>query len=329
MAAVEFSGQSYTLAENETVLDALLRGGVAAAHACKAGSCGSCMMRATAGDLPEPSQVGLKDSWKARGYFLPCVCRPGSDLAIAPVGADARTRARLVSLDRLSADVLKIRLACEGPFDFRAGQYVTLIRESGLARSYSIASLPDEGDVELHVRLIPGGRMSGWLRDDARLGEAITILGPSGECFYVPGREDQPLLLAGTGTGLAPLWGIVRDALRCGHRGPIHLFHGAVQAAGLYLVDELRGLASAHPQVEYIPTVLHGEVSTGFAGGPGFAVGSIDRVILERLPKLGGWRGFVCGDEGIVRTLKKKLFLAGMASRDIYADPFVPAAPAV
>ena len=59
---------------------------------------------------------------------------------------------------------------------------------------------------------------------------------------------------------------------------------------------------------------------------PGIATGSIDKVLLERLPQLSGWRAFVCGDPEIVKLLRKKIFLAGAASRDIYADAFVPSA---
>jgi CDP-4-dehydro-6-deoxyglucose reductase len=56
------------------------------------------------------------------------------------------------------------------------------------------------------------------------------------------------------------------------------------------------------------------------------AVGPIDQIVLKRFPKLSGWRAYVCGDPAIVHSLKKKLFLAGAASKDIYADAFVPAA---
>ena len=59
------------------------------------------------------------------------------------------------------------------------------------------------------------------------------------------------------------------------------------------------------------------------------AIGSIDQVVLKRFPKLNGWRGYVCGDPDLVKSLKKKLFLSGMASRDIYSDAFLPAAQAL
>ena len=313
MPAIDYEGQRYTLLDNESVLDALLRNGLTIAHSCKAGSCGSCLMRSSGGVVPSASQASLKDSWKAQGYFLACVCRPDNDLQLTKVGTDGQLGATITELDLLSNDVLRVRLRCDEPFAFRAGQYVALLRDDGIARSYSIASLPDESYIELHVRKVAGGNMSGWLHDVARIGDRVFVRGPLGDCFYVPGNEDQPMLLVGTGTGLAPLYGILRDALRHGHRGPIHLFHGALHRGGLYLMDELRRLVHAHSHVAYTPAVLEEH-------------GPLDQVVLTHFPKLKGWRGFVCGDPKIVQVLKKKLFLSGMASRDIYADAFLPTA---
>lgn len=321
MAEIRYQGGVYALLENESVLDALLRNGFPIMHSCRAGVCGSCLMRSPAGPLPSRAQAGMKDSWKTRGYFYSCSCVPESDIEIVDTDADLRTAGTITSLQLLSGDVIQARMRTDKPVEFRAGQYVTVMRE-GIARSYSIANLPEDGELEFHIRRVPNGQMSGWFHTEARPGDHLEIVGPSGECFYVPGREDQPLLLAGTGTGLAPLYGIVRDALKSGHRGPIHLFHGALHAGGLYLVDELRALAQQHEQLEYIPAVLKGDETSEFALGP------IDAVILNRIPKLTGFRAFVCGDPGLVQALKKKLFLSGMASRDIYADAFIPAARA-
>lgn len=315
MPTVRFGEFASELQEKESALDALLRSGAPVAFSCKAGSCGSCMVRATQGDVPPAAQTGLKDSWKARGYLLACVCHPQSDLTLAPVDADAQVPAKISHLEPLSSDVVRLLLNCEQPFEFRSGQYITLIREDGLARSYSIASLPAEEHLELHVRCLPSGQMSEWIRKQARAGDSVRVLGPSGECFYVPGKPEQPLLLVGTGTGLAPLYGILRDALAHGHTGPIHLFHGAVREAGLYLRDELSRLAEENPNVHYNPTTLEGD-------------GPVDQVVLTRFPQLTGWRAFLCGDPAIVQGLRKKLFLRGMDFKDIYADAFLPAAAA-
>jgi len=317
MARIEFEGRSCERAPDESALDALLRAGINVSHSCKAGTCGSCMMRATTPEaVPAAAQAGLKDTWKASGYFLACVCYPEVDLVASVVGSDARIAATITALDRLSDNVLRLRLSTDTRFDYRPGQYLTLLRHDGLARSYSIASLPADRTLELHVRLLAAGRMSQWLACDASVGSSLFVQGPSGDCFYTAGREEQPLLLAGTGTGLAPLYGIARDALAAGHHGPIHLFHGATTSSGLYLQTELHQLAEAHPNFIYTPTVLDSD-------------GPMDKAILKRCPTLKGWRAYICGDPAIVQRFKKALFLAGAALNDIHADAFLPsAAPA-
>jgi CDP-4-dehydro-6-deoxyglucose reductase len=109
--------------------------------------------------------------------------------------------------------------------------------------------------------------------------------------------------------------------LRQGHSGPVWLFHGALTPAGLYLTRELTELAQVHPNFHYVRSVLRdGE-------GAGAATGELGHTILARLPSLKGWKGYVCGDPALVNSIRKQMFLAGMASKAIYADAFVPSAP--
>jgi NAD(P)H-flavin reductase len=321
MNQVKHEGRWYPLEQDESVLDGLLRQGVNVPHSCRAGACQSCLMRAERGEVPTKAQVGLKETLKAQGYFLACACRPENALEVAGAGAELRVPARITSLERLSDSVLRVRLRPEERFEYRAGQYVSLLRADGLARSYSLASLPHEEELELHVRRVDGGLMSGWLFDAARLGDVLDLQGPTGECFYVPGRPEQPLLLAGTGTGLAPLYGVVRDALAQGHTGPIWLFHGAVEASGLYLVEELRALQSRYSQLRYRPSVLRGPERIGVS------VGALDGLLKEACPRPVGWRAFLCGAPDLVLSLRKKLFLAGLSLKEIHADAFLPSTP--
>jgi NAD(P)H-flavin reductase len=318
MAKVTLEGSTYELGPGETVLNGLLRNGVHVTSSCRVGACQTCLMRATSGAVPAASQYGLKDTMKARGYFLSCVCRPEEDLELKGAGADVQVPATITELEKLSPSVVRVRLKPERPLDYRAGQYAVILRKDGLARSYSLASLPTDDALEMHVRKLPQGRMSSWLFDEAVVGESVVLQGPSGECFYMAGQPEQPLLLAGTGTGLAPLYGVLRDALLQGHTGPIWLFHGAVEPSGLYLVSELRVIAASHPNVRYVPCVLRGEEAGDVRVGP------LDQVLFKELPKLKGFRAFVCGDPALVAALKKKIFLAGAPLKEIFADAFLP-----
>lgn len=315
---VTYEGRSHPIDEGQTVLDALLAGGEPIAHACRAGACGACLLRVTSGPIPPEAQVGLRDAWKARSYVHTCQCRPRGPLTLEPLGDGALVGATIIERHALSTSVARVLVQLAAPFEVMAGQYVTLHR-GGVSRSFSIAALHHGSVVELHVRRVPGGAMSPYLCDEARPGDVLTVQGPLGHCVYMRGRPEQPLLLAGTGTGLAPLWGVLHDALAAGHTGPIRIFHGAVEPDGLYLVDELRALAASRPQVHYVPSVLRGAL-------PGMEEGALDAVVARHVPRPVGTRVFLCGAPDIVRILKKKLFLAGASLPDIACDAFVPAA---
>jgi ferredoxin-NADP reductase/ferredoxin len=311
---ITFEGQPIALEPGQTVLQGLEAAGVANETSCRAGACQSCLVQAAEGTPPKRSQQGLSPAQVAQGLFMACVCTPDSDLKIVRAGdAVRRVQAEVEALDPLSDTVLRVRLRPLEAFPYRSGQFVRLITEDGLVRSYSIASTPDlASTLELHVRLIPGGRMSGRLGSDIRPGDRLTVSGPSGGCCYDGIEADQPLILAGVGTGLAPLWGVLHDALAAGHRGPIRLYHGAATEAGLYLKDELRDLDRLHANLEYVPCVLdHGEdILAQVKGDPG----------------LKGAQIFLCGDAPLVERLRKAVFLAGAKLSDIRADAFAAAA---
>ncbi|MEP7354898.1 MAG: FAD-binding oxidoreductase [Acidobacteriota bacterium] len=322
MPTIQFDNRAHELQPEESVLECLLRNGHIIPNSCRAGACQACLVRSTSGTPPTLSSQSLKSTLSSQGYFLSCICRPDIDLHVELAGAGVRVPAKVASIAALSHDVALVRIKAPTGFEYRAGQYVTLIRPDGLARSYSIASLPTsiEDTLDLHVRRIPRGAFSNWLHDEARPGDPIQLQGPAGSCFYADTPPEQPMLLAGTGTGLAPLFGILQDALRHGHSGPIWLFHGALTSQGLYLREELQALAEQHPNFRYVAAVLN---HLSPEPNDNIQIGLLADVIAQAHPKLKGWRGFVCGDPGIVGTLKMKFFLAGMPSREIFADAFL------
>lgn len=327
MAVVHHGGRSVEIAPGESVLDGLLRAGIDAQHSCRAGHCQTCIARVVCGDVPPESQQGLKPAWRALGLFLTCKAQPTSDLEIAaPDTLGLEVDARVVDVAYLSRDVVRLRLATNKTFEHHGGQFISLVRGDGLARSYSIASLPGRDDfIELHVRVVPNGAMSGWIAHNARVGDRVGLRGPAGECFHVPGSREQPMLLIGTGTGLAPLRAIVHDALREGHTGRIALVHGALDEGGFYLVDELTELARGHSNFEYIRCMLRGELATMTATSPRTSthVGPMDVHVRTAFSNLKGWRVFLCGHPELVVALRKWAFIAGAGSKDIHADAFV------
>lgn len=324
MAKITYQQRAYPLLAGETVLDGLLRQGAAVPHACRAGACRTCLMQCTDGVVPAEAQVDLKDTLRLSDHFLACRCVPTTDLAVRlPRQQLMQFTTQVLAVEPLSSRISRLRLRVPLGFRYRAGQYVNLVGPAGQVRSYSLASVPHWHDhLELHVRRLPGGVVSNWLCDGLRGGDSVRVSEPLGDCFYVPGHPTQPMLFIGTGSGLAPLLGIAHDALRHGHHGPMHLFHGSATVDGLYLIDQLRTMTIKHAHFSYTPTVSRAEPPDGFAAG------RPNEVALRRFAKLDGWRVYLCGHPDLVRSATRQAFLAGAAPQHIHTDAFSHASSA-
>jgi CDP-4-dehydro-6-deoxyglucose reductase, E3 len=321
---VRFEGSSFELLPEETLLEGIERQGGSLPSFCRRGLCQVCVVKATRGDIPPLAQKGLRDGAKRQSLLLACVCRPTGDLEVDRHGSSASFDSRVEHVEPLAGNVLRVWVSAPPGLVYQAGQYLHVVRPSdGLMRPYSIASLPGGERIELHVACLPGGAMSGWLR--SAVGQSLVLRGPFGECVYQPDEPDRPLCLAGTGTGLAPLLGVVRAALAAGHRGEIRLFHGSVRRAGLYLWAELRALLSGAPQLRLVGSLLEGGEPEGDGAE---ARWSIRATPLEAALAAEGqaWkehRVYLCGNDELVRKLQKKLYLAGVPLARIHTDPFV------
>lgn len=317
MPKIVFGGQSFESGIN-SVLECLTAHGVQVPHSCRSGICQTCLMRAVKGCIPKQAQAGIKPTLALQNYFLACACHPQEDIEVAlPEYNAVKLEATVSGIEHLNADILGIRLKPSQPFSYKAGQFINFFKDETTARCYSLARVPAlDDDLQLNVRKISGGLVSGWIFENLKAGDAVTISEASGDCFYVPGNAGQNILLIGTGSGLAPLYGIIRDALLNGHSGKVKLYHGCYSTAGFYVVAELRKLAQSHVNFSYVPCVSGGEAEDGYTQG------MVLDVALRDNPSLSGWRVFLCGNPDMVNAGKQEAYLSGAAINDIFADPF-------
>ena len=319
MYTLTIDNKNYACQTGETVLDTLLRENINLSYACKKGTCHSCMVRSVEVTPPHSAQAGLKNTLKKQNYFLACQCYPEQDMTIRlPDQSEFYRMGTVVVNTLLNRNTILLIIAFEDAFEFNAGQFVNLQKSDGLTRSYSIANIPQQSNtLEFHVRRLPGGKFSAWLHDDVRVGDSIAVSEPRGHCFYLPERHEQGLLLVGTGTGLAPLAGILTDALSHGHTGPIHLFHGSRDVEDLYRIDEMRRLAEQYANFHYSPCL------SGNFAPDGFTAGRVNDIALSKFSDLKDWRIFLCGHPDMVNQMKMQSFLKGASMADIYADAFL------
>jgi len=312
MAVIQYEGSSFETA-GQTLLEAADQAQLRIPNSCRQGLCHSCLL-VTEAVVPDESQQGLSDHQRAQGLFLACQCRPNADMSVSLPGALGKVPATLIAKRRLSDSV--VELSFESSLRWTPGQYVTLWKDEQHGRAYSSASSRKyDGLLKLHVKRHEQGLVSRWCCDEL-LEEQTVLLGEaSGHCFYTEGAHDKPLLLVGTGTGLAPLYAIVQEALHQEHQQPIHLYAAAGEPQGLYLQDKLQALAEQHPMFHYHPVVRR-------LAEPGQLQGDVASLVMAEHSALRGWAVYLCGAPLMIESLRKRCFLAGASGSDILTDAF-------
>lgn len=328
MAKVSYGALYIDLSDGETVLEGLLRCDVDTPYSCQSGICQVCMLRAEAEEFPESSQAPLKPSYREEGYFLPCVCVPEKDLSILEGDInDHYHPATVIDNHHYNQSVCRIRFTKPDDFSYKPGQFINLrcLHDKNFVRSYSLASSPQDDDfLEVQIRRKPNGKLSNWIFDNLTALDNIEIQGPNGTCFYTSKRE-RNLLLVGTGTGIAPLYGIVTEALHQNHAGRIFIYYGSRNSDGLYLLPELLSLVKEYDNVT-VTASLSGEAPEhdidGFSGCEMVRQGRANDIAFTEHTNLADFDLYLCGNSGMVNAAQMQGFLAGVAMERIFTDPF-------
>jgi NAD(P)H-flavin reductase len=330
---VSYENTPVSVEAGVSVLEALEAAKFTIPYSCRAGLCHSCMMHAE-GEVPAAAQQGLSVSQIAQNYFLACCCHPHADLTVRLRGAadpfqNKVQQGKVVARKKLNESVLALFIQVD--FRWFAGQYLTLWKNDLEGRSYSIASRCDEKKIiELHIKRHDQGQVSRWLHDEVSVDDMLTLSEPIGDCFYTDEHQHKPIVMACTGTGLAPLYGILQEALAQQHAAPITLYMASGEPSGLYYRDELTTLAEQHDNVYFIPMVRRNPTAGLLQEDPlqedplqsDLLQGDIVDVVKHRHPELNGHKIFICGAPDVVKKIQRNCFFAGAAISDILVDAF-------
>lgn len=317
MPYLKYQGKEIFARKDENVLDAMLRNGVDAPFSCRSGVCHICVQRCIQGEIPPLAQSGLRPELREQGYFMTCKCVPLTDMEIVPPSA-LFTTTLVHSKALLTPQICQLLIEPPQDFTYRAGQYILVRNPQGVVRSYSLASLPaTDYFLELHIQRKTDGEMSNWIFDTLNAGDEIEIQHAEGECCYQNQTSAQPMLLIGTGTGLSPLLGVIRDALHQQHPSEIHLYHGSRSLDHLYLRNTLRELEQQHPNFHYHPCLSGSEPLP-----EGVHAGRADVIAFAKHPNLHDWQVYLAGLTEMVEHGQLVALELGAALSAIHTDAF-------
>jgi ferredoxin-NAD(P)+ reductase (naphthalene dioxygenase ferredoxin-specific) len=304
------------------LLEALRGAQVPMSYSCMAGRCGTCRCRVVDGEVldsgrSQQNPLDGQDSWVlACQTFLtePCTIEiPEPDeIVVHPARI---VKATVQAVETMTHDIRRLVLKPAKPIEFSPGQYAQLQFTPAHIRPYSMAGLADDGTLEFHVRVVPGGRVSGYVANELKVGDAVRVSGPLGTA-YLRRKHEGPMLCVAGGTGLAPILSILRGALAQRMPNPVHLYFGVRSPRDVYGLDWLTEIARRHPAFK-----LHVVVTSG--GDPREQrCGLVTSAIEADLGHLDGWRAYLCGSPPMVEAATVLARQKGIDPARIYADAF-------
>jgi ferredoxin-NAD(P)+ reductase (naphthalene dioxygenase ferredoxin-specific) len=304
------------------LLEALRGAQVPMSYSCMAGRCGTCRCRVTDGEVldsgrPQQNPLDGRDAYVlACQTFLtqPCTIEiPEPDEVV--VHPARIVKATVQAVETLTHDIRRVVLRPAKPIEFSPGQYAQLQFTPEHVRPYSMAGLPGDGTLEFHVRMVPGGRVSGYIANALKPGDPVRVSGPLGTA-YLRRKHEGPMLCVAGGTGLAPILSILRGAVAGGMRNPIHLYVGARSPRDVYGLDWLLEIERSHPAVKLHVVLTSGADARGQRGG------LVTEAIAQDLGHLEGWRAYLCGSPPMVEAATVLARAKGIDPAGIYADAF-------
>lgn len=304
------------------LLEALRNAQIPMSYSCMAGRCGTCRCRVVEGEVldsgrTEQNPLDGRDSYVlACQTFLtePCTIEiPEPDEVV--VHPARIVKATVQAVEPVTHDIQRVVLKPARPIEFSPGQYAQLQFTPEHIRPYSMAGLAGDATLEFHVRVVAGGRVSGYIADRLKPGDAVRVSGPLGTA-YLRSKHDGPMLCVAGGTGLAPILSILRGAIERGMDNPVHLYFGVRSPRDIYGREWLAELERAHPALK-----VHIVVTSG--GNPReHRCGVVTEAIAEDLGHLEGWRAYLCGSPPMVEAATVLVRQKGIDPARIYADAF-------
>lgn len=189
-----------------------------------------------------------------------------------------------------------------GDFDFYAGQFVSLeAHRDGdqEARPYSIASAPrDKKSFDLCLNRVEGGYVSNYLCD-LEAGAVVNINGPHGS-FVVSEPIEQELLFIATGTGIAPIRGMLEQILNSPAEIAHHvtLIFGVRHPETILYRSEFEELAARRSRFHFLPTLSRPPV--GWSGRSGYVQEHLRRMFAGRKD----FKAYICGLKAMVDEVR-------------------------
>jgi ring-1,2-phenylacetyl-CoA epoxidase subunit PaaE len=220
-------------------------------------------------------------------------------------------------------------------FRWRAGQHITLrFRIDGRERrrSYSISETPvGDAPLRITVKRVRGGLVSNHINQNLATGQAIDVMPPfGGFCLDPHPRKRRTHYFFGAGSGITPLYAMIRSVLAAEPYSTALLAYGNTNAETIIFRDALAGLEAGSDGRLTVRHVLSSPTRTSRVRpwrhgriGPRLVAEFID----HHPPYAQDTRYYICGPGDMIPVVRTALRGLDVPEERIHTESYGPTAP--
>ena len=197
-----------------------------------------------------------------------------------------------------------------------AGQCVTLHTEidgQPHCRAYTLSSSPQDPFWQVTIKDV--GLVSHHLHQSLQVGDEIRVDGPFGDFHLTALPCERPLLLS-AGSGITPMWAMLRDELAKRPDADIRFIHSARSPEDVIFANELAALAAAHAGVRHALILEEAPADHPWVGRLG------PEMLKELAPDLLSRHVYLCGPAPYMETVSAMLAALGLPVEQLHQESF-------
>jgi ring-1,2-phenylacetyl-CoA epoxidase subunit PaaE len=211
---------------------------------------------------------------------------------------------------------------------YQAGQYITLIlRINGrkYARPYSFSSAPSvDLALEVTVKRVPDGIVSNYINNELKVGDVVEVLEPMGNFTCESINSVQSIFLWGVGSGITPLFSIIKEVLYKLPGTAVHLIYGNKNQEATIFKNQLSLLKQEYPTV-FSMTNFYSQIDNVIESNT-FHKGRITSEFVTHLvahqKNVKESVHYICGPKDLKDTINNSLLELKVPSSSIFIEEF-------
>ncbi len=222
-------------------------------------------------------------------------------------------------------------------FEYKAGQYITIkanIDGKEERRAYSIFTSPNESTFGITVKKVNMGLMSNYLCNEVKVGDVLSIMNPEGRFVFEPdGDKRRDLIFFAGGSGITPIFSIIKHALEDEPLSKVYLFYvNKDESTTIFKdsIDQLERTYGGQFEVEHIYTGVENPTKKSFSlfkksdkTKSGRLDAKMTKLILKELSNRNHPRlYFICGPGDMVQNVESTLISKNVNRQSIHKELF-------